>query len=83
MGKRERWVKGWLSSSKLHAGKAFCAFCDKILLPGKSEIIGHTKSIGHSKRTKEVHENCPMSLFVSIRDSWTIKEELNVVALIA
>ena len=80
---KESWAKGWLSSSKHHAGKAYCSFCDKALVPGKSELIGHTKSMVHVQRAKAVEENRPMSSFVAVRDSSTIKAELNFVALIA
>eukprot|EP00112_Aurelia_sp_Birch-Aquarium-sp1_P018380 Seg4379.2 transcript_id=Seg4379.2/GoldUCD/mRNA.D3Y31 product="hypothetical protein" protein_id=Seg4379.2/GoldUCD/D3Y31 len=58
-------------------------FCDKTLVAGKSELVGHTKSILHVQQAKAVKENRPMSSFITVKDSSTIKAELNVVALIS
>ena len=53
---RESWARGWLSSAKHHEGKAYCLLCDKVLAPGKSELIGHSKTTTHVKRSKTVTE---------------------------
>ena len=80
---KEAWSKGWLSASKNHPNKAFCSFCKKDLVPGKSELIGHSKSSLHVRNAKTVDETQPMTSFVTSKESPMIKAELNVVALIA
>uniref|UniRef100_UPI00358E6B22 uncharacterized protein isoform X4 n=1 Tax=Myxine glutinosa TaxID=7769 RepID=UPI00358E6B22 len=80
---KESWAQGWLSVSKHHPGKAYCSFCDKHLVPGKSELIGHTKTSLHLQRAKTCQQSRPISSFAVTRDSTTVKAELNVVALIA
>ena len=77
IGKKEAWAKGWLSSSKNHPSKAFCK---KDLVPGKSELIGHSKSSLHVQNAKTVDGTQPMTAFVTSKESPVIKAELNVVA---
>ena len=57
--------------------------CNKVLAPGKSELIGHLKTMTHVKRSKTVKETGSMTSFIQVRDPSIIKAELNVVALIA
>ena len=80
---KESWPKGWLSRSKHQEGKAYCSLCDKVLVPGKSELIGHTKTALHIKRSKTAQENHPMTSFSTVTNHNTVKAELNVVVLIA
>ena len=80
---KETWAKGWLSRSKHQESKAYCSLCDKVLVPGKSELIGHTKTTLHIKRSKTAQDNHSMTSFTNVRDPDTVKAELNVVALIA
>ena len=54
-----------------------------MFVPGKSELIGHTKTALHIQRSKTVQENRPMTSFANVTNLSTIKAELNVVALIA
>ncbi len=44
-------------------------------MPGKSELFGHTKSARFVQQANEKQEKRPMSLFVNISDSSTIKAE--------
>ena len=81
-GKKE-WAGGWLSASKNLNGKAFCYVCNKDLVAGKSELIGHTKSSQHARNMKTVQTNQPVSNFVQVASFPQIKAELNAVALIA
>ena len=80
---KESWAKGWLSRSKHQEGKAYLLLCDKVLVPGKSELIGHTKTALHIKHSKTAQENHPMTSFSTVTNYNTVKAELNVVALIA
>lgn len=43
---KESWTSGWLSAGK-RMEKAHCRVCDKELVAGKSEFIGHTKTSTH------------------------------------
>ena len=81
--KTETWAKWWLSRSKHQEGKAYCSLCDKVLVPGMSELIGHTKTALHIKRSKTAQENHPVTSFAIVKDYDTVKAELNVVELIA
>jgi hypothetical protein len=69
--------------SKHQEGKAYCSLCDKVLVPGKSELIGHTKTGLHIKCSKTAEENHPMTSFANVTNNSTVKAELNVAALIA
>ncbi|KAK4307141.1 hypothetical protein Pmani_021100 [Petrolisthes manimaculis] len=80
---KERWAQGWLSASKNHLGKAYCFLCDKHLVPGKSELMGHRNTSLHVQRAKTGQQNQLLSSFAVTRDSTTVKAELNVVVLIA
>ena len=75
------WGKGWLSSGK-SGEKAHCTVCDKELVAGKSELVGHTKTSSHIRLAKQVQSNQPMTSFVELKDDNRIKAELNVVAMI-
>lgn len=57
--------------------------CDKELVAGKSELIGHTKSSSHIRLAKQVQSNQLMTSFVESKDESRIKAELNVVVMIA
>ena len=78
---KESWAIGWLSMGK-NGEKAHCSLCRKDLAPGKSELIGHTKSALHIQFSKSVQGNPMMTTFVSSKDFTRIKAELNTVALV-
>ena len=82
MGK-EDWAKGWLCSSKYNPTKAFCSLCSKYLVPGKSELIGHSKAQLHLRNAKTVKVPQPMTALVTSNESAVMKAELNAVALVA
>ncbi|KAK4319067.1 hypothetical protein Pmani_009961 [Petrolisthes manimaculis] len=77
----ENWALGWLCPGK-QVGKAHCNVCDKDLVAGKSELIGHTKTSSHIRPSKQIQSNCRMTSFVESKDESRIKAELNVVAMI-
>lgn len=52
-------------------------------MPGRSELVGHARTMLHIKSSKTVEENSPMTLYASVRDPSIVKAELNVEALIA
>ena len=79
---KESWAKGWLCASKHNAGRAFCSYCKKELVPGKSELLKHTNTALHVQCSKTVVENRPMEAFVTTKEPSVVKAELNVVALI-
>jgi len=50
----ESWAHGWLSVSKKNNLKAYCCFCDKELVVGKSELLCHSKTNLHMRNAKLV-----------------------------
>ena len=78
---KESWAKGWLSTGK-SGEKAHCTVCDKELVAGKSELIGHTKTSSHIRLAKQVQSNQLMTSFAELKDDSRITAELNVVAMI-
>ena len=80
---KEAWAKGWLSCSKSNPTKAFCSFCKKKLVSGKSVLLGHSKSSLHVRNAKTVQGTQPITASITSKDSSIIKAELNIVALIA
>ena len=54
---KEEWARGWLSISKHNNGKAYCNFCKKDLVVGKSELVSHTKSSQHRNNAKVLESN--------------------------
>ena len=73
---KEDWAKGWLCSSKYNLTKAFCSLCSKYLVPGKSELIGHSKAQLHLRNAKTVKVPQPMTAFVTSNKSAVMKAEL-------
>lgn len=85
---RKEWEKesctsGWLSMLKRVNGKVHCSLCDKDLVAGKSELVGHSKSSGHLCQSKTSQDSHHMKAFFTMTHASTIKAELNTVALIA
>ena len=80
---KESWASSWLSMSKRVNGKAYCSLCDKDLVAGKSELVGHSKSSGHLRQSKTSQDSHHMRVFFTMTNASTIKAELNTVALIA
>jgi len=64
-------------------GKGYCSLCDKDLVAGKSELVGHSKSSGHLRQSKTSQDSPHMRVFFTMTNASTIKAELNTVALIA
>ena len=65
------------------AGKAYCSLCDKDLVAGKSELVGHSKLSGHLRQSKTSQDSHQMRVFFTMTNASTIKAELNTVALLA
>ena len=80
---KEDRAKGCLCSSKYNPTKAFCSFCNKDLVPGKSELISRSKGHLHLRNAKTVKVLQPITAFVTSNESAVMKAELNVVALVA
>ena len=80
---KESWASSWLSMSKRVNGKAYCTLCDKDLVAGKSELVGHSKSSGHLRQSKTSQDSHHMRVFFAMTNASTIKAELNTAALIA
>ena len=60
---------------------ACCSICDEALVPGKSELIGHTKSAQHIRLSKQVVDNQSLMNFVDSKDFTKVKAELNTVPI--
>ena len=75
----ESWTSDWLSVSKGIPGKA-CSLCDKDLVAGKSEFMGHAKSSNHIRQSKSSAECSSMRAFLNTTKASTIKAELNTAA---
>ena len=80
---KESWASDWLSVSKRIPGKAYCSLCDKDLVAGKSELMGHAQSSNHIRQSKSSAECSSMRAFLNTTKASTIKAKLNTVALIA
>ena len=80
---KESWASSWLSMSKRVNGKAYCTLCDKDLVAGKSELVGHSKSSGHLRQSKTSQDSHHMRVFFAMTNASTINAELNTAALIA
>ena len=50
---KESWADGWLSASRKNNLKAYCCFCDKELVVGKSELLCHSKTNLHRRNAKQ------------------------------
>ena len=68
---KESWAMGWLTVGK--GEKAHCKVCDKELVAGKSELIGHTKTSSHIRLAKQVQSNHLMPSYVEVKDENRIK----------
>ncbi|CAK8684573.1 unnamed protein product [Clavelina lepadiformis] len=79
---KENWAQGWLKVSSQGASKAFCQFCDKNILAGKSELMRHAKTAQHCQNAAQVLGSTSMEQYVTSSQGF-IKAELNTVALIA
>ncbi|CAK8681372.1 unnamed protein product [Clavelina lepadiformis] len=79
---KENWAQGWLKVSSQGASKAFCQFCDKTFLAGKSELMRHAKTAQHCQNAAQVLGSTSMEQYVTSSQG-CIKAELNTVALIA
>ncbi|CAK8684056.1 unnamed protein product [Clavelina lepadiformis] len=79
---KENWAQGWLKVSSQGASKAFCQFCDKNILAGKSELMRHAKTAQHCQNAAQVLGSTSMEQYVTSSQG-CIKAELNTVALIA
>ncbi|CAK8686675.1 unnamed protein product [Clavelina lepadiformis] len=79
---KENWAQGWLKVLSQGASKAFCQFCDKNILAGKSELMRHAKTAQHCQNAAQVLGSTSMEQYVTSSQG-CIKAELNTVALIA
>ena len=59
----ESWAHGWLSVSKKNNLKAYCCFCDKELVVGKSELLCHSKTNLHMRNAKLVISAVSVSVY--------------------
>ena len=71
---KEHWARGWLTLSKNHNGKAYCNFCCKDLVVGKSELISHTKSAQHIPNMKTVETTQPVTDFIAVSSYFVSKD---------
>ncbi|CAK8674523.1 unnamed protein product [Clavelina lepadiformis] len=62
---KENWAQGWLKVSSQGASKAFCQFCDKNILAGKSELMRHAKTAQHCQNAAQVLGSTSMEQYVT------------------
>ena len=66
---REAWAIGWLCPSRNTPGKAFCKFCGKDLVPGKSELEGHCVTDLHKANRRQIRTTTSMDDVIYTKDT--------------
>ena len=73
---KESWARGWLSFSKKSVSKAYCCFCDRDLVVGKSELISHSKTSVHVSHAQKISSNRAISDVFEVKNKHKMAAEL-------